>query len=148
MPKKYMRPERRGIEKRFSNSGPSLKFRINEYKEVLGRWKKEYYVEVGMAVTYYLQVCLSSASELSPIDWQAISANLSSSLSLRFIRWHASCYAFSESQENSSNHSARTNGWRKEIAMRENVVEATALAVMLIVIATLVESGLLDSVLH
>lgn len=32
--------------------------------------------------------------------------------------------------------------------MRENVVEATALAVMLIVIATLVESGLLDSVLH
>ncbi len=32
--------------------------------------------------------------------------------------------------------------------MRGNVVEATALAVMLIVIATLVESGLLDSVLH
>ncbi len=71
-----MRPERRGIEKRSSNSGPSLKFRINEYKEVLGRWKKEYYVEVGMAVTYYLQVCLSSASELSPIDWQPISTTL------------------------------------------------------------------------
>jgi len=101
-----------------------------------------------MAAEYYLQVCFSSASELPPIDWQPISATLFAALSLRFIQRHASCYAFSESQENSSNHSARTNGWRKKIVMRENVVEATALAVMLIVIATLVESGLLDSVLH